>query len=89
MIFESHAHYDDQQFDSDRGELLSSMEQHGVGRIVNVGSDFAACKRTLELTRQYPFLYGAVGIHPSEIDEELPENWLDMTGSKRRRQILR
>ena len=83
MIFESHAHYDDQQFDSDRGELLSSMEQHGVGRIVNVGSDFAACKRTLELTRQYPFLYGAVGIHPSDI-EELNEDvydWLKETAA--------
>lgn len=83
MIFESHAHYDDQQFDSDRGELLSSMEQHGVGRIVNVGSDFAACKRTLELTWQYPFLYGAVGIHPSDI-EDLNEDvydWLKETAA--------
>ncbi len=83
MIFESHAHYDDKQFDPDREELLSLMEQHGIGRIVNVGSDFAACRRTLELTRQYEFVYGAVGIHPSDI-EDLNEDvydWLKETAA--------
>ena len=78
MIFESHAHYDDKQFDPDREELLSSMEEHGIGMIINVGSDFASCKRTLELTEQYAFVYGALGIHPSDIadlNEEVYE-WL-------------
>lgn len=78
MIFESHAHYDDKQFDPDREELLSSMKANGIGRIINAGSDFAACTRTLELARQYEFIYGAVGIHPSDIedlDEEVYQ-WL-------------
>ena len=78
MIFESHAHYDDKQFDPDREELLSSMEEHGIERVINVGSDFASCKRTLELTEQYAFVYGALGIHPSDIadlNEETYE-WL-------------
>lgn len=77
-IFESHAHYDDKQFDPDREELLSSMEENGIGAIVNVGSDFASCRRTLELTKQYEFVYGALGIHPSDIadlNEETYE-WL-------------
>lgn len=68
MIFESHAHYDDKQFDPDRDELLSSMEHNGIGRIINVGSDYAACRRTVELIQQYHFMYGAVGIHPSDIE---------------------
>lgn len=77
-IFESHAHYDDKQFDPDREELLSSMEENGIGRIINVGSDLASCKQTLELTQRYEFIYGALGIHPSDIadlDEEAYE-WL-------------
>lgn len=69
MIFESHAHYDDKQFDSDREELLSSMGKNGVGAIINVGSDFASCKRTLELMKEYTFIYGALGIHPSDIED--------------------
>lgn len=78
MIFESHAHYDDKQFDPDRGELLSSMGENGIGAIINVSSDFASCKRTLELVQKYTFVYGALGIHPSDIadlNEEVYE-WL-------------
>lgn len=83
MIFESHAHYDDGQFDPDREELLSSMEANGIDRIINVGSDFASCKRTLELTERYGLVYGAVGIHPSEIEDlnEETYEWLKKAGS--------
>ncbi len=78
MIFESHAHYDDRRFNLDRDELLSSMQEHGIETVVNVGSDLDGVKKTLELAGQYEFVYGAIGIHPSEIsglDEEVYE-WL-------------
>ena len=65
-IFDSHAHYDDEAFDSDRESLLSSMEEKGVGRIVNVGASLSTTKQTLELTQKYPFVYGAAGVHPDE-----------------------
>lgn len=64
MIFESHAHYDDSQFDGDREELLASLAAQGIGRVINIGSTFEACQKTLALTEQYDFLYGALGIHP-------------------------
>lgn len=67
MIFESHAHYDDRQFDEDRDELLSSMKAHGIERIINIGCSIDSCRRTLELTEQYDFIYGALGVHPSDI----------------------
>lgn len=73
MIFESHAHYDDEKFDEDRDSLLSSMEENGIEYIVNVGANIATTKNTIELTKKYPFIYGAVGVHPSdtaELDED-------------------
>lgn len=73
MIFESHAHYDDEAFDEDREELLASLQENGIGFVVNVSSDLASVKRTLDLAKKYPFIYAAVGIHPSdsgELDEE-------------------
>jgi len=69
MIFESHAHYDDRRFEPDRKELLLSMEEHGIETIINVGSDLEGVNKTLALTEEYPFVYGAVGIHPSEIGD--------------------
>lgn len=66
MIFDTHAHYDDEAFDEDRGELLTHMKGRGVEYIVNVGASIASTVKTLELTEQYPFVYGAAGVHPSE-----------------------
>lgn len=69
MIFESHAHFDDEAFDEDREELLRKMPEWGIGCIVNVSASLSGVERTLDLTRQYPFIYGAVGIHPDEVKE--------------------
>lgn len=75
MIFESHAHYDDEDFDKDREELLGSLAEHGIGTVINIGASIAGSEMTVELSERYPFLYGAVGVHPSEV-EELTEEGL-------------
>ncbi len=69
MIFDTHAHYDDEQFDIDRDELLASMREAGIGNIVDVGASMASSKRALELAHEYDFIYAAVGVHPSEVEE--------------------
>lgn len=69
MIFESHAHYDDEDFDADREELLASLAEHGIGTVINIGASLAGSEATVELAEQYPFIYGAVGVHPSEVEE--------------------
>ena len=76
MIFESHAHYDDEDFDADREELLSSLAAHGIGTVVNIGASLAGSEATVKLAEQYPFIYGAVGVHPSEV-EELSEEGME------------
>ena len=78
MIFETHAHYDDEKFDLDRDILLESMEAAGIGRIVNIGADLASTARSIELSEKYPFIYAAAGVHPSDagqLNEETYE-WL-------------
>lgn len=69
MIFDTHAHYNDKQFDADRDELLSSMSEQNVGTIVNVGASFQDCKDGLALAKKYPFVYAAVGLHPDDVGE--------------------
>ena len=67
MIFDTHAHYDSQQFDEDREELLLSMEANGVGTIVNSGASWDSVTEVVELAQKYPFMYAAVGVHPDEV----------------------
>lgn len=66
MIFETHAHYDDEAFEQDREELLGSMQQQGVGYIINSCASIGNMDETIELTRQYPFIYCSVGVHPDD-----------------------
>ena len=68
MLFDTHAHYDARRFDSDRHELLASMEQNGVGRILNAGCDLESSRMAIELAHQYDFIYAAVGSHPDDAD---------------------
>lgn len=67
MIFDTHAHYDDKQFDHDREELLGQMKAAGIGTIVNAGATVESWENVLELTRKYPFIYGMIGVHPDEV----------------------
>lgn len=78
MIFETHAHYDDEQFDMDREALLLSMPEQGVGTIVNVSATYASCQRVVDLVQKYPFMYAAVGIHPDEVGSLNEERFQQM-----------
>lgn len=69
MIFETHAHYDDEAFDEDREALLSSMQEHGIGAIVNACASADGLSDTVALMEKYPFVYGAIGVHPDDADK--------------------
>jgi len=67
-IFDSHAHYDDKRFNEEfDGGTFAAIEQahkEGVCGIINVGSNLASSKRSIELAAKYDFIYATVGIHP-------------------------
>lgn len=73
MIFDTHAHYDDEAFDTDRDELLTSIKENGICNIVNVGASMDSTKASVELSKKYDFMYTSVGVHPNETGE-LTEN---------------
>ncbi len=68
-IYDTHAHYDDERFDNCLDELMCEMQNKGVGRIINCGCDLESGKKCLDLAEKYPFVYSAVGIHPSNIGD--------------------
>ena len=66
MLFDTHAHYDSRQFDADRDQVLSGLPGQGVSLVVNPGCDLPSSRKAVELARQYPFVYAAVGVHPED-----------------------
>lgn len=86
MIFESHAHYDDDKFNEDRDAVIRDALDHGIGRIINVAASIESVKTSLELAEKYEEVYAAVGVHPSEIDGLKEESllWIkEMAGHKK------
>ena len=69
MIFDTHAHYDDEAFDDDRGALLKSLKDADIQAVMNVAASLKSCETTVKLAEQYDWIYGALGIHPSETGE--------------------
>ena len=92
-IFETHAHYDDERFDEDRDELISSMlsDTGELDYIVNVGASRQGCEASLALAAQYEKVYAAIGFHPEDIVrlKESDIEWLEnMLGESKARKIV-
>lgn len=67
LIFDTHAHYDDSAFNEDREEILSGLKSNGVGFVVDAAARCSSIPKIIELTEKYDFLYGAAGLHPTEL----------------------
>lgn len=82
-LFDSHAHYNASRFQEDQAQLLSSMADHGVGLVMNVGCDQASSEASIALAEQYPYVYAAVGSHPDDaaaVDGALVERYRLLAG---------
>ncbi|MBQ9116737.1 MAG: TatD family hydrolase [Clostridia bacterium] len=80
MMLDSHAHYDDGRFDEDREAVIASLNQNGVGWVINAGCDVETTAAAVALAEKYDFFYATAGFHPGNAhkvtDLEVSMNWL-------------
>ena len=69
MFYDTHAHYDDGRFDSDRETLLPELYRQGIGLINTIGTDIPSARASIALAEQYPFIYAAVGGWPGNVGD--------------------
>mgnify|MGYP002744900769 CR=1 FL=1 len=69
MLLDTHAHYDDEAFDADRDELLESLKEHGIRKVINAGASVESSYTGLRLAERYPWMYAALGAHPNHAEE--------------------
>lgn len=67
-IFDTHSHYDDEQFDGDRYPLLESLPQKGVGTVVTCGCDIESSEKNKALAHRFGYVYYAAGFHPENLE---------------------
>ena len=75
-VIDTHAHYDDSAFDSDRYELLNDILETSVEKIITIGCSLESSRNAIEIAEKYNSVYASVGIHPSDC-MGLPENYID------------
>lgn len=68
-IVDSHCHIDDEKFDQDREIVISNFEEDGIDFIVDPASDISSSEKIIEIVKKYDRVYGAVGIHPHEVED--------------------
>ncbi len=64
MLFDTHAHYYDEQYQHDLPETISRAIQSGVGYILTASSDIASSVENISLAQKHSIFYAAVGVHP-------------------------
>ena len=69
MLFDTHAHMDDEAFSADREELLTSLPGQGLALVMNPGCSLASSRNASLLSQTYDYIYAAVGSHPDVADE--------------------
>ena len=78
MLFDTHAHMDDRAFDADRAQLLSDLPRQGISYLMNPGCSLESSRNADRLSREYDYIYAAVGSHPDaadEVNEEVLEEY--------------
>jgi len=74
-IFDSHSHYNDERFDADRDELISSMAENGVCGIIHASTDIESAKNGITYSEKYSNFYTSIGIHPESV-LDIPEDYI-------------
>ena len=69
MLFDTHAHMDDRAFDADREALLRSLPQQGISYLMNPGCSLSSSRNADLLSKEFDYIYAAVGSHPDAADE--------------------
>ncbi len=66
LLYDTHAHLDDEQFDDDRESIIEKIKTSGVGLVNNIGANMESSRTGIALAEKYDFIYATVGVHPSD-----------------------
>ena len=75
MLFDTHAHLDQEEFDECRAEVVARAKEAGISHTVCIGTTAAASQKCVEIAASYEGVYAAVGIQPNYVAEAAADDW--------------
>lgn len=88
MIYETHAHYDDERFADSRDELLAALPANNIYRVINVGADMPSSRASIALAEKYPYIYAAVGVHPHDVSNMTEKDITELRELSKHEKVL-
>lgn len=78
MYIDTHCHISSEYYD-DIPSLINKIKSSGIKRIIVNGTDMKSNIEVIDLVKKYDIVYGAIGFHPTELDNFKDEDllWLD------------
>lgn len=73
-FFDSHAHYNDEKFEQDRKEIINSIYEEGIKRVICVGYNLEQSKKALDFSKEFHFMHATCGISPNDIEDFVENN---------------
>jgi TatD DNase family protein len=75
MLIDTHAHLDQEEFDTDRADVIARAGAAGVESIVAVGVTAESSEAAVKLAAPFPSVHAAVGIQPNYCGQAKPGDW--------------
>jgi TatD DNase family protein len=76
-LFDSHAHVDGPEFDTDRDAVMQRARAAGVRRMVVIGAvkDISSAERAVAMAERDPDVWATVATHPHDVKDLTPDWW--------------
>jgi len=74
MLTDTHCHLDFPQYEQDLEVVIQNAKRAGLTFIINIGSSLKSSRQSVRLSKEYDFIYSAVGLHPHEWENYTSED---------------
>jgi TatD DNase family protein len=87
-LVDTHAHLDQEEFESDLDEVVARAQAAGVDAIVTVGTTALSSERAVEIAARHRGVFAAVGIQPNYAAQAVPGDWERVVGLVSRPRVV-
>jgi TatD DNase family protein len=80
MLIDTHAHLDYPEFSDDIDDVIRRAGEAGVTGIITIGTGIESSRRAVALAEKYPGVHAVVGIHPTNVQDEVEDFLAELRG---------
>ncbi len=88
MFIDTHAHLNDPDIVKNIAEVLSRASDNGIEAVIIPATDYHTSVEIAEMIQKYDMLYGAVGIHPTQLENFNENHFAEIENLTKEKKIV-